>query len=57
MLISELFYAVWRKISVESGAANLELVDHISDEGVVLGIFEKASACFMAYARRARFPR
>lgn len=40
MLVSELFYAVWRKISVESGASNMELVDHIANERVALGIFE-----------------
>ncbi len=40
MLVSELFYAVWRKISVESGASNMELVDHIANESVVIGIFE-----------------
>ena len=38
MLVSELFYLVWRKISVESGASNMELVDHITNESVVLGI-------------------
>ena len=40
MLVSELFYAAWRKISVESSASNMELVVHIANERVVLSISE-----------------
>ncbi len=46
MLDSELFYAVWRKISLESGSSNMELVDHIANERVVLGIFEYSLGVF-----------
>ncbi|PTN10761.1 Tn3 family transposase [Nitrosomonas aestuarii] len=42
MLVSELFCAVWQKISVESGASNMELVDHITNER---GEQEIAEAC------------
>ena len=46
MLVSELFGAIWWKISVESCTADFELIDDIADEGVVFGVLEHGLGVF-----------
>ena len=46
MLISELFDPLWKKISVERGSTNLELVDHVADEGIIFRVLEHCFGVF-----------
>jgi len=41
MPISELPDTVWREIPVKGRPADLELLDHVADEGVVFRILEQ----------------
>jgi hypothetical protein len=40
VLISEFFDAIWWEVFVESSPADIELINHISDEWVIFSIFE-----------------
>ena len=40
VLVSELFDAIWREVPVESSPPDFELIDHVADEGIVLGVLE-----------------
>ncbi len=40
MLISELFYTISRKISVEGCTSNIELIDDVTDKRVVFDVLE-----------------
>lgn len=41
MLISEFLDTVWREISVKGCPANIKLIDHIPNEGIIFRIFKQ----------------
>jgi hypothetical protein len=40
VLISEFLDSIWREVFVESGSADIELINHIFDEWVIFHILE-----------------